>query len=325
MDEAKNLGERGAAPAEFCDLDIPDSVLEKWQSIVDLIAKIGKVRSALIMRIRGEDLEVFVASRTENSPYRAGHRAPYLGSGLYCEQVLRQGRMLLVPNAFKSDPWKNNPDMKYHMRCYLGFPIRLPGGGYFGTICMLDDKENHFSQDMVDFMEKMRDLIESYLSLLQLSITDPLTRLYNRTYFDIRTEKDLETADREGQPLTALLLDVDRFKRINDTCGHLAGDRVLSLFAGLIRASLRSADSAFRFGGDEFCVLMPNTGADQAFAAAERLRATVESSRICSRFPVTTSIGVAQRLPGETVDRWISRADRALYKAKNATRNHVFR
>lgn len=309
--------------AKTADIDIPCAMLDKWQSVVDLIARIGKVRAALIMRIRGEELEVFLASRTGTHPYRVGSRTCFAGSGLYCERIIRDGQMLLVPDASRSGEWKNNPDMQYRMKCYLGFPIRFPDGSCFGTICMLDDKENDFSQDMRDFMEKMRDLIESYLLLLQMSFTDSLTGLYNRTYFDQVLQREIRNAEQSGKPVTAMMLDIDRFKNINDTFGHLAGDDVLKAFAKTVSDSVRSTDFSFRVGGDEFYVLMPGTGTEFAREAAEKLRASIENSRLFPGFSLTASIGVAGWMPGETASEWMRRTDRALYQAKRAQGNRV--
>lgn len=303
--------------------EIPDTMRKEWQSIVDLIARIARVRAALIMRVQNEEIEVFMASKTQNSPYSPGHKERLTDSGLYCERVINTGNMLLVPDASKSDEWRNNPDMKFNMKCYLGFPIRLPSGNYFGTICMLDDKGNHFSQDMKDFMEKMRNLIESYLNLLHLSITDQLTGLYNRAYLDIKVAEELRSTDQSRKAITLLLLDIDYFKKINDTFGHLAGDQVLKSFAKTIAASVRSTDMVFRFGGDEIIVLMPDTAIGAAVTEAEKLRAKVENSHMWPEFKVTASIGAAERVFGESLDHWVMRVDKALYKVKNGGRNQV--
>lgn len=311
------------ALSQNSDFDIPEILLQEWQSILNLIARIEKVKAALIMRISGEDLEVFMTSKTQEHPYKVGQKEHYIDSGLYCERVIRQGTMLLVPDASKSDEWKNNPDMKYGLKCYMGFPIKLPNGNCFGTICTLDDKENDFSDDMIEFMERMRDLIESNLLRFHLSITDQLTGIYNRTYFNEKIEIEIKNAERKKQPITAMMLDIDRFRSINDTYGHLYGDEVLTKFAGIISNSLRKQDIAFRLGGDEFYVLMLNTARDEAYAAAERLRANMENSRIGADHPVTTSIGIAEKISGESSDEWFKRLDQALYKAKMKSGNQV--
>ncbi|MEY8000931.1 diguanylate cyclase [Clostridium sp. Mt-5] len=322
MNETINNNDN-VASAKIYHIDIPDTLLKEWQSIVDLISRIAGVRAALIMRVQDGEIEVFVASETKNNPYRLGNKEHLIGSGLYCERVINKGKMLLVPNASKSNEWRNNPDMKYNMKCYLGFPIRLPNGDFFGTICMLDDKENNFSQDMKDFMEKMRNLIEAYLNLLHLSITDQLTGLYNRTYLNIKAAKEIKGADLNKKAITTLLLDIDHFKKINDTFGHLAGDEVLKDFAKIMISSLRSTDTIFRFGGDEFIVLMPDTAISDALIEAENLRLKVENSQIRPDLKITISIGAVERICGESLEHWFMRVDKALYRVKYGGRNQV--
>ncbi|NLT40162.1 MAG: GGDEF domain-containing protein [Clostridiales bacterium] len=304
-------------------VDIPENILQEWQSILDLLARIEKVKAALIMRKSGEALEVFLSSKTKGNPYKVGQKERYIDSGLNCERVIRQGNMLLVPDASKSPEWMNNPDMKFNMKCYLGFPIKLPNGNIFGTICVLDNKENDFSEDMIECMSRMRDLIESNLLLFHLSITDQLTGVYNRTFFNEKIEKETKNAAQKDQPITAMILDIDNFKNINDTCGHLYGDAVLAKCAGIISDTLRDRDIAFRLGGDEFFVLMPNTAIDEASAVAEKIRANIENSGIGQDIPVTTSIGVAERVCVESLDNWLTRTDKALYKAKIRSGNQV--
>lgn len=154
MIEKMDLNNYKLALSQNDDFDIPENILQEWQSILNLLARIEKVKAALIMRISGQELEVFMSSETQDNPYTIGHRERYIDSGLYCERVIKQRKMLLVPDASKSIEWKNNPDMKYNMKCYMGFPIKLPNGNCFGTICVLDDKQNDFSEDMIDCMKK---------------------------------------------------------------------------------------------------------------------------------------------------------------------------
>lgn len=306
-------------------VDIPESIIQEWQSIVNLLARIERAKASLIMRISGQELEVFISSDGQENPYIVGQKEHYINSGLYCERVIKQGSMLLIPDASESVEWMNNPDMKLNMKCYMGFPIKMPDGNCFGTICVLDDKRNDFSQDMIDCKEKMRNLIESNLSLYHLSITDHLTGIYNRTYFNEKIKKELKDTDRKNQPIAAMIMDIDRFKVINDTYGHLAGDAVLANCAEIITNSVRDQDIAFRIGGDEFYVLMPNTSMDDAYVIAERVRENIENSRAGQDFPVTTSIGIAERLSDELSDQWYKRLDEALYKAKVQSGNQVAR
>jgi diguanylate cyclase (GGDEF)-like protein len=155
---------------------------------------------------------------------------------------------------------------------------------------------------------------------------DPLTLTYNRrTLAEIAT-RALAQARREGRGFGVLLLDVDHFKRINDTLGHAAGDEALQQLVGILRAGMREEDTLGRMGGEEFIVLLPRVDAQQAQAAAERLRAAVEAARPLlagSPWPMTVSIGVAARSGDEDFDTLLRRADTAMYAAKHAGRNRV--
>lgn len=140
-------------------------LLADWQQIVDLMANVAQVPAGLIMEVNGGDLSVLVSSDTSGNPYHAGEKCRWGGSGLYCEQVIKSQRMQMVPNALQSARWRHNPDLKLGMVAYLGFPIRLPDGTPFGTICLLDSRENHFSKDIIALMEKMRMLLEENLKI----------------------------------------------------------------------------------------------------------------------------------------------------------------
>lgn len=149
--------------------ELLDGVLSQWQEIVDLIAQVSGARAGLIMKITNNTIEVLISSKTQNNPYHVGDRETLLGSGLYCERVATSQRELLVTNALKSMEWDHNPDLKLEMISYLGFPIKKPDGEVFGTICVLDDKENAYTSDLIELMKKMRDLIEGdlYRSVLE--------------------------------------------------------------------------------------------------------------------------------------------------------------
>ena len=147
------------------DYSIPNHTLQEWQRVVDLIVRIAGARVGLIMRVHTDQIEGFIASNTEKNPYHVGETERLPNSGLYCETVIANQEMVLIPNAMETVKWRNNPDLKHNLLSYLGFPIRLPNGQPFGTICLLDDKENEYSTDVIELMEKMRDLIEQHLKL----------------------------------------------------------------------------------------------------------------------------------------------------------------
>jgi diguanylate cyclase (GGDEF)-like protein len=165
----------------------------------------------------------------------------------------------------------------------------------------------------------------------RLSLTDPLTGLWNYRYLRESLRREVERASRFGRMLAVLVLDLDHFKDVNDTYGHAAGDAVLSEFARRIRIGLREVDVAFRQGGEEFVVLLPETDAYGGAIVAERLGAAIRDLPVpidsrradqADQIPVTVSIGVAV-FPehGADADRVLAAADDALYAAKNAGRD----
>ncbi|OGS91092.1 MAG: hypothetical protein A2Z95_05495 [Gallionellales bacterium GWA2_60_18] len=162
--------------------------------------------------------------------------------------------------------------------------------------------------------------------IMHLAMTDSLTGVPNRRALMDHAAYIL--AQRSGMPLALLMIDVDRFKRINDTCGHPAGDEVLRQVAGLLAGRLRGGDVLGRYGGEEFCVIAPDTDAAGALALAESLRETVASTLLftgCGELAVTVSIGFAQcpANSARTLQELLAEADAALYRAKESGRNCV--
>jgi diguanylate cyclase (GGDEF)-like protein len=166
--------------------------------------------------------------------------------------------------------------------------------------------------------------------LREQAIRDPLTGMYNRRYLDETLERELGRAQREGYPVSLVMIDVDRFKSVNDTFGHATGDSVLRVIGDRLRAETRLGDMACRLGGDEFLVLLPNTAAEAAHARAEYWRRTIEDAVNTAAGGLgysntTISLGVAS-FPrnGHTAHDVLAAADAAVYAAKAAGRNRVF-
>ena len=161
--------------------------------------------------------------------------------------------------------------------------------------------------------------------LLELAITDPLTGAFNRRQMESRLAESIAVARRGGRPVSALLIDIDHFKRINDERGHEAGDDVLKGLVLLVKERSREIDLMFRMGGEEFVLLLPATAEPEAARLAEELRASIAEAPLLAGRPVTVSIGVAELRADDDRESWIKRADEALYAAKNAGRNRVAR
>ena len=181
----------------------------------------------------------------------------------------------------------------------------------------------------LDSQVKQRTVeLESALDEIRaLTITDPLTGCYNRRYLDERLREEVLRSQRSARPLSLVVADIDHFKRINDTLGHPAGDRVLKGMAEILLSEMRAQiDWVARLGGEEFVVLLPDTPLEAAGRVAERLRLAVEATVFTlgkHEIRVTASFGVAARVESDTASSLLARADAMLYKAKAANRNAV--
>ncbi len=158
--------------------------------------------------------------------------------------------------------------------------------------------------------------------LRELAIKDPLTKTYNRLQMDLVLRKAVARRQREGRAVSLVALDIDHFKTVNDTYGHGAGDEVLKRVAGILLGRLRTVDTVFRTGGEEFLVLLEDAPLEEAAVVADELRELISAS---GPLAVTASLGVAELRPKEEMEQWLRRADERLYRAKKTGRNQVVR
>ena len=176
------------------------------------------------------------------------------------------------------------------------------------------------------YEERLR---ETYVVSVNAAVTDPLTGLYNRRYLESHFERMSDRLKEEGKPISLLMLDIDHFKQVNDTFGHDAGDQVLQDIAKRIVSNLRGFDTAVRFGGEEFVILLPDSPLSAAVGSAERLCESMSSAPVPvsgggEPISITASLGAATMLAGEdSLEDLLRRADGALYQAKESGRNRV--
>lgn len=163
-----------------------------------------------------------------------------------------------------------------------------------------------------------------YLTVEQAALTDPLTGIPNKRAMNDALARASSLGNRHGQQNSLILCDLDHFKCINDQYGHVVGDHVLQLAAKELQNAIRTSDEVYRFGGEEFAIILPQTNEADARAVADRIRQFISTIRVdCgeSTIAVTTSCGVAMRLPEEDSKQWLARADGALYRAKDSGRD----
>ncbi len=179
----------------------------------------------------------------------------------------------------------------------------------------------------LSFIKTMFQLAAAESELEKLAITDDLTGLFNRRYFLDVAEREIARALRFGKPFATILLDIDGFKKINDSHGHGAGDVVLVTLSSICQRHCRKIDTFARYGGDEFYFLLPECSREEALTFAERIRSAIEQVRVDYEghsIPVTASLGV-QTFAGseDSLDRLLIRTDNAMYAAKQAGKNTI--
>lgn len=230
------------------------------------------------------------------------------------------------------------PGMKSHMGSFLGVPL-VVGKGSLGVICAIHPQKDYFTDLHEQGLTLLAGICAPQVEIARLSrlaTVDPLTGAHNRRAMerllagqasgvaptDATGAPDAATAPE--RPMSVIMADIDHFKHVNDTYGHLTGDLVLKQVATLLSSVLRAGDAVVRYGGEEFLVVLPGVAATRAFAIAERARLAVEAAEFHLHeltFHISISMGVAQARPGEARDSLVERADAALYEAKNGGRN----
>ena len=177
--------------------------------------------------------------------------------------------------------------------------------------------ERQLTNERTEMMQKLQ----------KLAITDGLTELHNSRHFYTQVEEEIERSNRYEHPLALLLLDIDLFKDYNDTYGHLEGDKVLQDIGKVITSCLRRMDTAYRYGGEEFTILLPETNAAEAITVAERIRIGISDLAFKptsnEEVSITVSIGVTEYIKDEAISEFVQRADKAMYVSKNEGRNRT--
>ena len=213
-------------------IEVPQKVIETWQETSNLLAEIAGIPAALVMRVHAKEIEVFVSSHCDGNVFHHGEKAP-LDTGLYCETVIGTRRELLVPNALNDPAWDHNPDIERGMISYLGLPLVWPTGEIFGTICILDKKENAYSQRIRFLMERMRDSIQFSLQIIHTASTEreqaeaALRRAHD--------ELEIRVQDQIGELASAnasLLSEISERKVMEEALAHTVDRLRLATRAG---------------------------------------------------------------------------------------------
>lgn len=306
------------------------------KSIFVLVEKVVPNQGGALMLINPETGLVRVAgnlgekSRTIDN-YENSFEFPHVSVPVL--NILADTRQpIIIPDTQTSKLWKNfHSDQP--IRSFLGVPISSKNE-VIGFLTLTHTRKDSFQTKHAEWLMAFAnqaamaiDNARLFSQVERLAIQDELTHMYNRRGFTEQGEREVARAQRFNHPLSALFLDVDHFKNINDKYSHLSGDLALRAVASCIHEFLRSVDVAGRYGGEEFVFLLPETDQDGAYLLAERLRTEIEKITIETpqgRLHVTVSIGVAcLESPTQTLDELLDKADAAVHRAKASGRNRV--
>jgi diguanylate cyclase (GGDEF)-like protein len=338
----------------LADYNIMDSLPEQaYDDFVKLASAICGTPIALISLL-DEDRQWFKAD------FGLGVSETPRSQAFCAHAIMNPDDVMTVEDATADERFATNPLVTGdpHIRFYAGAPLVAPTGEALGTICVIDRQPRTLSETQREALAILsREIIvqlelrrsietleqavldqEKYVELLQeyqrdiekvrvhlesQSVTDVLTGVKNRRSFDMTLDEECMRAQTRGTTLSLIMIDVDLFKAFNDIHGHPAGDEVLRGVARLLQSELRVSDSLFRYGGEEFAVVLPETTCKGAFVLGERFRRAVQRAPWPKR-PISISIGVAATDANITSPQDLLQAeDGALYQAKQSGRNRV--
>lgn len=309
---------RQAALRRLEVLDTPPE--EPFENVVALIRTVLSVPMAAVSLIDA-DRQWFKA--------RSGIDATQTPRSVsFCTHTVAQHDPLVIPDATQDERFTDNPLVRgdLNIRSYAGVPLRTSEGYNVGSLCAIDTQAREFSQAEIAILAKFARIVVDELELRRIAGRDQLTGVLTRRGFVEGANQEIERFRRYGRPASLAMVDIDHFKSINDTYGHPAGDTVLRQVAAVLEAAKRPNDVLGRLGGEEFAMLMPETSAEAALAAADRFREAIASAAIEPsagvHLVVTASFGVAtlDATIGDA-ESWFAAADAPLYAAKRGGRN----
>jgi diguanylate cyclase (GGDEF)-like protein len=300
--------------------------------ILNLMNRVIPFDIGAFLTTEGTELRLAGIKGPKTTRILTGETYPVSGCRL-CNMSIQRMRPLISTITSPDDIiLPLDPGLGIHS--YLGVPVVFRGHAT-GLIALYNAGSHPFTENDAQVAELFANQVAIALDnsrrveqMEKQAITDELTGLYNRRAFAGMAEKEVGRARRYKRPLALILFDIDHFKNVNDTHGHLVGDQVLRILTDKVTKTTRTTDIVCRYGGEEFIVLMPEAGREEALAMAERLREMVSGITVVApggTLSLTISLGMAEFESGgdETLENLIHRADKAMYSAKAAGRNTV--
>jgi diguanylate cyclase (GGDEF)-like protein len=321
----------GVAKALTSSLDL-DSIL---QTIMEKMAEYFRPDTWSLLMVDEEKNELYFAIAVGTAAEALKNVRLKVGEGI-AGWVAKHGERLIVPDVMTDPRFAKRIDemTQWETRSIVCVPVRSKLR-VLGVIQLVNvhleqfsDQELYFLQSLCDYAAIAIENARSVEKIQELTITDDCTGLYNARHLYKTLEAEVYRSSRFGYEFSVLFIDLDHFKQVNDTHGHLIGSKLLAEIGYLIKAQLRLIDFAFRYGGDEFVVLLPQTGKDSAITVAKRLRDSLRASMFCKEeglnLNVRASIGMATYPhDAKTPHDVIRQADEMMYLVKNTTRDNI--
>jgi diguanylate cyclase (GGDEF)-like protein len=319
------------AKALTSSLDL-DSIL---QTIMEKMAEYFRPDTWSLLMVDDQRDELYFAIAVGSAAEALKNVRLKVGEGI-AGWVAKHGERLVVPDVYTDPRFAKRIDemTKWETRSIICVPLRSKHR-VLGVIQLVNvdmkhftDQEEFFLQSLCDYAAIAIENARSVEKIQELTITDDCTGLYNARHLYKTLETEVYRSARFGYEFTVLFIDLDHFKQVNDTHGHLVGSKLLAEIGYLIKAQLRLIDYAFRYGGDEFVILLPQTTKDAALVVARRLRDTLRTTLFCQEeglnLNVRASIGVATYPhDAKTPHDVIRQADEMMYLVKNTTRDNI--
>ncbi len=333
--QLSQLFERQSALAEIeLTINKPQELSALLDAIVDTTTRLlpaGGGSSIILWQPESKSFTVSASTVSNQSPGFATSRVRKEKGAT--RWILEQKKPMVVSDI-RNDPFTANRMLvESNLKAYAGVPLLVEGNA-IGVLYALENEPRSFEQVDIDFMISLANRASAAIEKVQLfediqlrSIMDDLTGVFNRRHFFEKAEVEFQRARRYQHPISIIILDIDHFKRFNDRFGHIHGDHALKTVAKTIQDEIRSPDLLSRYGGEEFCILLPETELDGASAFAERIRKKVAGILLDvdgSQESLTISLGVSTLDPSTpNLIELLDQADDALYRAKRAGRNRV--
>ncbi len=330
--------------------DDESKLLDNINRTLDIIAAHFRVEGVVILEKSVNGFHLLnrnsISDHDSNFPFRTDSREiNTMPSSI--QAVINDNCPRHIIDLESAPDWQESPVFSNQTKGFFGLPLHHPNGKSFGMLALFSKKTLQLSDHQKRTLNSLCELFESLLALkqsnnslerclkeivnLQIALsteskTDYLTGLYNRKNFFELSENELIRSRRKNLPLSFIFCDIDHFKKINDSLGHDAGDYVLVYIASLLKSNLRQYDVIWRWGGEEFLIMLPETGLSDALHIANKLKKSVEGTSFMYKhqeIEVTLSFGVSDVLEHEKIDRFLNRLDLLLFKAKKSGRNSI--